>query len=270
MKNPSSRLWDVLGWIVIAVLLSPFVLAWIPGTGAWNVGLDASWWNRLVVSFRQLSTTLGATLAVAGIITVGLGYLSILKPVVGRTTAAVLDAVESVPAILVALFCYAPVAVALATQTGASSTNLSLMVFIFAATLTTLPEAVRGVSLPLGELYHRKYSVSMRSYGFTKGRILAVLLNSKAMRDVLRRTAAGILLKTLVLDTSFSFIIQVGMGANGTPAHTSPGGLIAAFRMVLLQDKAGPETFFWLPVGLLVMVSLAFLLVLGKDKEAQS
>jgi len=87
---------------------------------------------------------------------------------------------------------------------------------------------------------------------------------------VLRRTAAGILLKTLVLDTSFSFIIQVGMGANGTPAHTSPGGLIAAFRMVLLQDSAGPTTLFWLPVGLLVMVSLAFLLVLGRDKEAQS
>jgi hypothetical protein len=88
------------------------------------------------------------------------------------------------------------------------------------------------------------------------------------MRDVLRRTAAGILLKTLVLDCSFSFIIQVGMGANGTPAHSSPGGLIAAWRMVLLQDSAGGPMLFWLPVGLLVMVSLAFLLVLGKDKEA--
>jgi hypothetical protein len=122
----------------------------------------------------------------------------------------------------------------------------------------------------LGELYHRKYSLSLRSYGFTKGRILVVLLNSQAMRDVLRRTAAGILLKTLVLDCSFSFIIQVGMGANGTPAHTSPGGLIAAWRMVLLDETAGSQALFWVPVVLLVMVSLAFLLVLGNDKEKEA
>jgi hypothetical protein len=266
MKN----LFEILGWTAIVLLLSPLILSWVPTSDTWAFGLDASWWHRLVVAFRQLSITLGATLAVAGLITIALGYVSILQPVVGRTTAGILDAVESIPAILVALFCYAPVAVSLATQTGSSSTNLSLLVFIFAATLTTLPEAVRGVALPLGELYHRKYSVSMRSYGFTKGRILAVLLNSTAMRAVLRRTAAGILLKTLVLDCSFSFIIQVGMGANGTPAHTSPGGLIAAFRMVLLEQKNGPETFFWLPVILLIMVSLAFLLLLGKDKEAAS
>jgi hypothetical protein len=263
-----KKLFNALGWIFVVLLLSPFVLAWLPGTAEWPTGLPAAWWHSLVVSFRQLSITLGTTVAVAGLITIALGYLSILKPLVGRVTAATLDAVESIPAILIALFCYAPIAVTLASQTGSSSTNLSLAVFIFAATLTTLPEAVRGVALPLGELYHRKYSVSMRSYGFTKGRILAVLLSSQAMRDVLRRTAAGILLKTLVLDCSFSFIIQVGMGANGTPAHSSPGGLIAAWRMVLLQDSAGGPMLFWLPVGLLVMVSLAFLLVLGKDKEA--
>jgi hypothetical protein len=265
-----KKLSNLLGWILVAVLLSPFLFAWIPGTAEWTTGLPTPWWHSLVVSFRQLSITLVSTLVVAGVITIGLGYLSILRPVLGKVTAGVLDAVESVPSILIALFCYAPVAVALATQTGSASTNLSLAVFIFAATLTTLPEAVRGVALPLGELYHRKYSVSMRSYGFTKGRILAVLLNSRAMRDVLRRTAAGILLKTLVLDCSFSFIIQVGMGANGTPAHTSPGGLIAAWRMVLLQDSAAAQALFWIPVVLLIMVSLAFLVVLGRDKEVQS
>jgi len=263
-----KKLFDVLGWVAIALLLSPFVLAWLP-LGDVSTGLPAPWWHSLLLSFRQLSITLTATVVVAGVITLGLGYLSILQPV-GKVTAGVLDAVESVPSILVALFCYAPVAVALASHAGAYSTNLSLAVFIFAATLTSLPEAVRGLALPLGELYHRKYSVSMRSYGFPKGRILRVLLNSKAMRDVIRRTAAGILLKTLVLDTSFSFIIQVGMGANGTPAHTSPGGLIAAWRMVLLDSSSGPQALFWVPVGLLVMVSLAFLLVLGNDKEAAS
>lgn len=264
MKKLSS--W--ISWIAVVVLVSPLLLSWIPGMTALNFGLPAAWWSHFVISFRQLSITLAATLVVAGLLTLALGYLSILRPVFGKVSAATLDAVESIPAILIALFCYAPVAVALATQTGAASTGLSLAVFIFAATVTTLPEAVRGVALPLGDLYHRKYSVSMRSYGFTKGRILAVLLNSRAMRDVLKRTAAGILLKTLVLDCSFSFIIQVGMGANGTPAHSSPGGLIAAWRMVLLQDTSGPVTLFWLPVILLVMVSLAFLVLLGRDKEA--
>lgn len=263
-----KKLFNVLGWAGIVVLLSPFLIAWLPPVADLSPGLPVTWWHSLLLSFRQLSITLAVTLVVAGGLTLLVGYASILWPVVGKVVAGVLDAVESVPSILVALFCYAPVAVALASHTGAFSTNLSLAVFIFAATITSLPEAVRGLALPLGELYHRKYSVSMRSYGFTKGRILRVLLNSKAMRDVIRRTAAGILLKTLVLDCSFSFIIQVGMGANGTPAHTSPGGLIAAWRMVLLQESAGSPALFWLPVGLLVMVSLAFLLVLGRDKEA--
>ena len=265
-----KKLFEFLAIAVVVVLLLPFVLAWIPGAPAWQAGLPTVYWHSLVTSFRQLSITLTATVVVAGVITIALGYLSILWPVVGKVTASVLDAIESIPSILIALFAYAPVAVALASNSAAYSTVLSLAVFIFAATLTTLPEAVRGVALPLGELYHRKYSLSLRSYGFTKGRILVVLLNSQAMRDVLRRTAAGILLKTLVLDCSFSFIIQVGMGANGTPAHTSPGGLIAAWRMVLLDETAGSQALFWVPVILLVMVSLAFLLVLGNDKEKEA
>jgi hypothetical protein len=264
-----KKLFEILGIAAVVVMLSPFLFAWVPGAGEWTVGLPTAYWHSLVTSFRQLSITLAFTVLVAGAVTVVLGYCSILWPVVGKTTAAVLDAVESIPAILVALFCYAPVAVALASNSASTSTILSLSVFIFAATLTTLPEAVRGVALPLGELYHRKYSVSLRSYGFTRGRILAVLLNSKDMRDVLRRTAAVILLKTLVLDCSFSFIIQVGMGANGTPAHTSPGGLIAAWRMVLLRDIDGSRVMFWLPVILLVMVSFAFLLLLGQDKQKE-
>lgn len=265
-----KKLFEVLGIAVLVVLLSPFALAWMPGTSAWESGLPVTYWHSLVGSFQNLSITLVTTLLVAGGITVALGYFSILWPLVGKVTASTLDAVESVPSILIALFCYAPVAVALATNSAAYSTVLSLAVFIFAATLTTLPEAVRGVALPLGELYHRKYSLSFRSYGFTKGRILVVLLNSRAMHDVLRRTAAGILLKTLVLDCSFSFIIQVGMGANGTPAHTSPGGLIAAWRMVLLESSTGSPALFWVPVVLLVMISLAFLLVLGSDKDAKA
>jgi hypothetical protein len=263
-----KKLFNVLRWILICLLASPFVLAWLPPVGALDTGLMPSYWHSLVASFQQLSITLVTTLLVAALITLVLGYLSILWPLFGKATASVLDAIESIPSILIALFCYAPVAATLAANTAAFSAFLSLSVFIFAATMTCLPEAVRGITLPLGELYHRKYSVSFRAYGFTKRRILLILLNSKDMREVIRRTAGGILLKTLVLDTSFSFIIQVGMGANGTPAHTSPGGLIAAFRNVLLEDKAGySPAMFWVPVALLVVISLAFLLVLGKDKE---
>lgn len=266
-----KKLFNVLRWIFVCLLASPFVLAWFPFVRELPVELMPSYWHSLVVSFQQLSITLGATLLVAATVTLLLGYLSILWPVVGKTTASVLEAIESIPSILIALFCYAPVAATLAANSASYSSFLSLSVFIFAATVTALPESVRGITLPLGELYHRKYSVSFRSYGFTKRRILLILMNSKDMRDVISRTSAGILLKTLVLDTSFSFIIQVGMGANGTPAHTSPGGLIAAFRNVLLEDKAGySPAMFWLPVTLLVMISLAFLLVLGNDKESES
>jgi hypothetical protein len=266
-----KKLSDILRWVFVALLASPFALSWLPAVAAYETGLLPGYWHSLVAAFQQLSVTLGATLLVTAAATLILGYCSILWPVVGKAMASLLEAIESVPSILISLFCYAPVAVTLASSGSAASSALSLMVFIFAATVTALPESVRGITLPLGELYHRKYSVSFRAYGFTKRRILLILMNSRYMRDVIRRTAAGILLKTLVLDCSFSFIIQVGMGANGTPAHTSPGGLIAAFRNVLLEDKAGyPPAMFWLPVGLLVAISLAFLLVLGNDKEAES
>jgi ABC-type dipeptide/oligopeptide/nickel transport system permease subunit len=182
----------------------------------------------------------------------------------GRTGSSILKAVESVPAILVALFCYAPVSGYLARHSSGTSHFVSLFVFILAATLTMLPEAVRGVAIPLGDLYHRKYSLSFRSYGFTKRRILAVLMGSQAMRGTLKRTAAGILLKTLVLDCSFGFIIQLGFGSYGTPAHASPGALIAANRDALFEG--GRPALFWLPSLLLVAISTSFLLTLG-DRE---
>ena len=176
-----------------------------------------------------------------------------------------LKAVESVPAILIALFCYAPVSVYLARESSGASQAASLLVFILAATLTTLPEAVRGIAIPLGDLYHRKYSLSFRSYGLPKRRILTVLMSSRSMRAALKRAAAGILLKTLVLDCSFGFIIQLGFGSYGTPAHASPGALIAANRDALFAD--GTPLLFWLPALLLAAISIAFLLVLEERKD---
>jgi hypothetical protein len=250
--------------ICLLALASPLALAWMPA-GTLAEGLAPEFAAALQSSFRQLSITLAATLALAMLLTVVLGYASVLSLRFGRTGASVLNAVESVPAILVALFCYAPVSGYLARHASGASQNMSLIVFILAATLTTLPEAVRGVAIPLGDLYHRKYSLSFRSYGFTKKRILAVLLGSRAMLNTLKRVSAGILLKTLVLDCSFGFIIQLGFGSYGTPAHASPGALIAANRDALFEG--GTPILFWLPSLILVAISTAFLLTLSDREE---
>jgi ABC-type antimicrobial peptide transport system permease subunit len=258
------KLSSVLKAVCVLALASPLALAWAPPS--WLPGILApSFEAALQSSFRQLSITLAATLAVTTLLTAVLGYASVLSQRFGRTGAGILNSVESVPSILVALFCYAPVSGYLAQHSGGASQTMSLAVFILAAALTALPEAVRSVAIPLGDLYHRKYSLSFRSYGFTKRRILAVLMGSRAMRNTLKRVAAAVVLKTLVLDCSFGFIIQLGFGSYGTPAHASPGALIAAHRDALFEG--GTPILFWLPSLLLVLVSLSFLLTLGDRKE---
>jgi hypothetical protein len=258
------KLFNVLKAVCVLALASPLVLAWAPPS--WLPGVLApSFEAALQASFRQLSITLAATLAVTTLLTVVLGYVSVLSMRFGRTGASVLNSIESVPSILVALFCYAPVSGYLAQHSSGASRTMSLAVFILAAALTALPEAVRSVAIPLGDLYHRKYSLSFRSYGFTKRRILAVLMGSRLMRNTLKRVAAAVVLKTLVLDCSFGFIIQLGFGSYGTPAHASPGALIAAHRDALFEG--GTPVLFWLPSLLLVLISLSFLLTLGDRKE---
>jgi hypothetical protein len=264
-----KKLYRIARALFLVALVSPLGLAWLPPDRlpfALDLRLDSAFLAVLQSSFRQLSITLAATLTLAALLTVALGYVSVLSQRFGRTGASILKAVESVPAILVALFCYAPVSGYLARHSSGASQIVSLFVFILAATLTMLPEAVRGVAIPLGDLYHRKYSLSFRSYGFTKRRILAVLMGSHVMRGTLKRIAAGILLKTLVLDCSFGFIIQLGFGSYGTPAHASPGALIAANRDALFEG--GTPALFWLPSLLLVAISTCFLLTLGEREEA--
>ena len=259
------KLYNVVRLVCLIVLASPLAVAWLP-QGWLPVELPAAYAASLYAAFRQLSITLAAAVAFATLLTVLLGYTSVLWQRFGRTISSVLKAVESVPAILIALFCYAPVSGYLARQSIGATQIASLTVFILAATLTTLPEAVRSIAIPLGDLYHRKYSLSFRSYGFTKRRILAILMSSRSMRGALRRAAAGVLLKTLVLDCSFGFIIQLGFGSYGTPAHSSPGALIAANRDALFAG--GSPLLFWIPSLLLVTISTAFLLVLNTEKDA--
>ncbi len=267
MKNRS----DILRIVLAVILLLPVLVAWIPGVGNSPLfGLPAAYWNNLVKSFQEVSITLVATLVIATIITLILSYFSILYWAVGKTFRWILDIIDSIPSILIALFCYAPVSVVLAKNPESASATLSLFVFIFAAVITTLPESVRGITIPLSELYHRKYSISFRAYGFTKARILFILMRSRAMLDAIKRCCATILLKTLVLDCSFGFIIQIGMGSYGTPAHTSPGALIAANRdaiFTISATSAREPIMFWLPAALLIMVSLSFLVILSGKKE---
>jgi len=261
MKKPFNYLKN----FGIFLLVSPFLVVWAPSIlEGFLSDFTPAYRSSLVLSFQQLSITLLATLLFAAAITLILGYVSILWSTLGKIIASVLEAIESVPAILIVLFFYAPVSGYLASHSKASSSAVSLMIFVFAATLTILPESIRGITLPLGELYYRKYSLSFRSYGFRRRKILAILMNTDVMRHAFKRIAAGILLKILVLDTSFGFIIQLGFGSYGTPAHASPGALIAANRDALFQG--GSPLLFWLPVLPLVMISIAFLLVLSKNK----
>ncbi len=259
-----KRLFSVLRALFLLALASPLGLAWLPPDRL-PLGLDPAFQALLQTSFRELTITLAATLALSTLLSVSLGYVSVLSPRFGRAASSTLKAVESVPAILVALFCYAPVSGYLARHSSGTSQVVSLAVFTLAATLTMLPESVRGVAIPLGDLYNRKYSLSFRSYGFTRRRILAVLMGARDMRGTQRRIAAGVLLKTLVLDCSFGFIIQLGFGSYGTPAHASPGALIAANRDALFEG--GAPLRFWLPSLLLVAISTAFLLTLADRGE---
>jgi len=269
-----KKQFNIIKTIFVIVLLLPLLISWIPSSCFESVVpsslLEKDYLNSLFLSFKELSITLFTTMIFAMVISYLLGYVSVLSMSIGRGFSNVLIAIESIPSILIALFCYAPVSGTLAKTAGSTSAILSLFVFVAAATATVLPEAVRSISIPLSDLYNRKYSVSFRSYGFTKNRILSVLMKTEMMRDTLKRVAAGILLKTLVLDTSFGFVIQVGLGSAGTPQHTSPGALIAANRKTLLDlfNNDGTPMMFWLPSILLIVISVAFLVILSEKKES--
>lgn len=265
-----TKFLDVLKVIIVVLLLLPLGLSWIPmETYVSEIPanlMQGNFFKNLILSFQELSITLVTTVIFAMLLSVLLGYLSVLSVKFGHFLTNINNAIESVPSILIALFLYAPVSGALAKTSHSKSTILSLVVFVIAATVTVLPEAVRSISIPLSDLYDKKYSVSFRSYGFTKNRILRVLMKMDIMKASIKRVAAGILLKTLVLDTSLGYVIQCGLGSTGTPSHTSPGALVAANRKELLLGGTNPE-WFWIPTALLIAVSVAFLLILKKDKE---
>lgn len=251
------------------LLLLPAAAAWLPADVLRGIPwMPAGYADPLAASFRKLAATLAAAVSAALVLAAGTGFLSVLWRPFGRMAAAVLDAIESVPSILVVLFCYAPVSGYLARSGSSVSAAASLAVFAAAAAATSLPEAARSIAIPLSDLYHRKYSASFRSYGFRKSAILGALFRSAAMREALGRTAATLFLKVLVLDCSFGFIVQLGFGAYGTPAHASPGALVASNRDALFAG--GDPRLFWIPVAVLACAGGAFLIMTsaaGEDKE---
>ena len=265
-----KKQFNVLKIILLVLLISPLVIAWMPIEWFSNITPEClrsdNYVQILFNSVQELSITLVTTMIFSMIISFLLGYFSVLSMSVGRFFSNIMNAIESIPSILIALFCYAPVSGALVKSSSHTSSLISLAVFIAAATATVLPEAVRSISIPLSDLYHQKYSVSFRSYGFAKSRILSVLMKTTLMKDTLKRVAAGILLKTLVLDTSFGFVIQVGLGATGTPQHTSPGALIPLYRRSLLGFDGHPA-MFWIPSVVLMALSVAFLIMISDKKE---
>ena len=85
--------------LFLLALASPLGLAWLPPDRL-PLGMDPDFQALLQSSFRQLSITLAATLALAMTLTVALGYASVLWQSFGRGGSSFLKAVESVPAIL--------------------------------------------------------------------------------------------------------------------------------------------------------------------------
>jgi ABC-type dipeptide/oligopeptide/nickel transport system permease subunit len=244
----------------VGIVGAALCLPWMPGLAARALG---PFGRELVASFRQLMAILAATVAMTMPLALPAACLSVARPLAGRATRAVLDAIESVPSMLVALFAYAPFAMAMAVSGSRESSRSSILVFCTAATITALPEAVRRLSLVLADLYNRRYSLAFRSYGMSSREILGTLLASREMLSTLRDAVLNVALRTVILDSSFGFIVQLGFGSYGRPAHTSPGALIASYRACLITGET-PE-HFWLPSILLAALTFALLAYRGRE-----
>ena len=253
MKSARDRLRGAV--LVVALLF--FLACALPWTRALAAGVLGPYGLELASSFRDLLLILATTLSLVMAAALPLGFASILRPGVGRAIRALLDAVESVPAMLVALLAYAPFAMRMALAGSKEGSASSILVFCGAAAVTALPEAVRRIGIVLFDLYNRRYSTAFRSYGLGAREILLTLLRSREMLSTLRGAAVNALLKTLILDSSFGFLVQLGFGSYGRPAHTSPGALIASYRASLVTGDS-PERF-WIPAALLAALGLVFI-----------
>ncbi len=270
MKNPIK----FLKTIFIVIFLSPLVIFLLPTTFVNSIfevfALDSDYLETLTMSFRYLILILTLTLLLATFMSVAIGYFSVLLNKFYGFSLKVLNSIESVPSILIALFCYAPVSGILVRTYGSTSKIISILVFVLAATITVLPEGARTIYIPLSDLYDKKYSISFRSYGFSKQNILFFLMTrTKIMKETFFQLISSILLKTLVLDTSFGYIIQVGLGTTGTPQHISPGALIAANRSAIIFGNDLKPCCFWLPCIILFSISFAFLLIMNEFRRVE-
>jgi ABC-type dipeptide/oligopeptide/nickel transport system permease subunit len=254
---------DTLAAAAIGATALFFLACVLPWVGLLASRLLGPYALELTASFRDLFAILAATLALVMAAAVPASFASILRPRVGRVIRAMLEAIESVPAMLVALFAYAPFAMAMAMGSSSAGSRSSILVFCAAAAITALPETTRCLTIVLFDLYNRRYSFAFRSYGMNARAILRTLLGSREMLSTIRGAAVNALLKTLILDSSFGFLVQLGFGSYGRPAHTSPGALIASYRASLVTGD-GVERF-WIPVALLA--ALTFVFIVHADPE---
>lgn len=256
-----SRVKLVFPLLLMALLFS---LAWLPSLGGPLALPGGSYEDTLASAFRTLALVLVLTVLLTMTVASLLAFLLVLLPPVGTVVRVLLELIDSVPSLLVTLVGFAPFALAMATSPLRQSSLLSLEVFCGAASVTALPEATRRLSIVLSDLYSRRYSFAFRSYGLTSAAILRALMRSQEMGQTLKGSAVNVLLKTLILDSSFGFLIQLGFGSYGRPSHSSPGALIAAWRDTLVTGH-GME-HFWIPVAGVVVLTLLLLWMLDSEK----
>ena len=254
---------EVLARVALVATALFIIACFLPWGSFLTLPIPRPYILELATSFRDPFMILAVTLALVLVVAIPASFASILRPRVGRLIRAVLDLVESVPAMLVALFSYAPFAMAMAMGSSSGGSRSSILVFCGAAAITALPEAVRCLTIVLFDLYNRRYSFAFRSYGISARSILATLLGSHEMLSTIRGTAVNALLKTLILDSSFGFLVQLGFGSYGRPAHTSPGALIASYRASLVTGDGSER--FWIPVVLLAALTLTFIIHADRD-----
>ena len=104
-----KKLFNILKVICVILLVSPLALSWLPSEYFAKIVperiVESGFFASFFSSFRELSISLTATLLFAMLLSFILGYISVLNMRIGRGFANILNAVESIPAILVALFC---------------------------------------------------------------------------------------------------------------------------------------------------------------------
>ena len=96
-----KKRFNFLKLILVVVLILPLFLSWLSVDMFDNMAtrnlFGTKYLESLFLSFRELSLTLVSTLLFAMIISILLGYLSVLSIGAGRCFSTILNSIESIP-----------------------------------------------------------------------------------------------------------------------------------------------------------------------------